>query len=298
MVAARDPAPVAMSSYEELKRRVAMLKQVDREETAARKAVAAQENAEVARAKAAMLAKEKENDERLHAAKKALHAATERSQAMRKQYESEIKKLQQKLDVTTGKLAASEEKASRDAVAAETRRRDALAEVNARWEADVAEREARRREETTELARLLEEARAKSSDRTSELLVRATQAEEAATAARAYSAALRDELENLKASAANASAARDREREDAHRRARRQGARRGRTPREARGEAAGGAPRDVSGGGREGARDDRADEGRQRAAAVAARGFAGAGGRAVEGAQRPGRQAPQRGVSE
>ena len=191
-----------------------MLKQVDREETAARKAVAAQENAEVARAKAAMLAKEKENDERLHAAKKALHAATERSQAMRKQYESEIKKLQQKLDVTTGKLAASEEKASRDAVAAETRRRDALAEVNARWEADVAEREARRREETTELARLLEEARAKSSDRTSELLVRATQAEEAATAARAYSAALRDELENLKASAANASAARDREREE------------------------------------------------------------------------------------
>ena len=81
MVAARDPAPVAMSSYEELKRRVAALKQVDREETAARKAVAAQENAEVARAKAAMLAKEKENDERLHAAKKALHAATERSQA-------------------------------------------------------------------------------------------------------------------------------------------------------------------------------------------------------------------------
>ena len=70
MVAARDPAPVAMSSYEELKRRVAMLKQVDREETAARKAVAAQENAEVARAKAAMLAKEKANDERLHAAKK------------------------------------------------------------------------------------------------------------------------------------------------------------------------------------------------------------------------------------
>ena len=140
MVAARDPAPVAMSSYEELKRRVAMLKQMDREETAARKAVAAQENAEVARAKAAMLAKEKENDERLHAAKKALHAATERSQAMRKQYESEVKKLQQKLDVTTGKLAASEEKASRDAVAAETRRRDALAEVNARWEADVAER--------------------------------------------------------------------------------------------------------------------------------------------------------------
>ena len=38
-----------MSSYEELKRRVAALKQVDREETAARKAVAAQENAEVAR---------------------------------------------------------------------------------------------------------------------------------------------------------------------------------------------------------------------------------------------------------
>ena len=36
-----------MSSYEELKRRVAMLKQVDREETMARKAVAAQENAEV-----------------------------------------------------------------------------------------------------------------------------------------------------------------------------------------------------------------------------------------------------------
>lgn len=214
MVAARDPAPVAMSSYEELKRRVAALKQVDREETAARKAVAAQENAEVARAKAAMLAKEKENDERLHAAKKALHAATERSQAMRKQYESEVKKLQQKLDVTTGKLAASEEKASRDAVAAETRRRDALAEVNARWEADVAEREARRREETTELARLLEEARAKSSDRTSELLVRATQAEEAATAARAYSAALREELENLKASAANENAARDREREE------------------------------------------------------------------------------------
>ena len=106
---------------------------------------------------------------------------------MRKQYESEVKKLQQKLDVTTGKLAASEEKASRDAVAAETRRRDALAEVNARWEADVAEREARRREETvTELARLLEEARAKSSDRTSELLVRATQAEEAATAAKVW----------------------------------------------------------------------------------------------------------------
>ena len=193
----REIPPVAMSSYEELKRRVAMLKQVDREETAARKAVAAQENAEVARAKAAMLAKEKENDERLHAAKKALHAATRAAAAMRKQYESEIKKLQQKLDVTTGKLAASEEKASRDAVAAETRRRDALAEVNARWGTDVAEREARRREETTELARLLEEARAKSSDRTSELLVRATQAEEAATAARAYSAALRDELENL-----------------------------------------------------------------------------------------------------
>ena len=87
-----------MSSYEELKRRVAMLKQVDREETMARKAVAAQENAEVARAKATMFAKEKENDERLHAAKKALHAATERSQAMRKQYESEVKRLQQKLD--------------------------------------------------------------------------------------------------------------------------------------------------------------------------------------------------------
>ena len=111
-----------MSSYEELKRRVAMLKQVDREETMARKAVAAQENAEVARAKATMFAKEKENDERLHAAKKALHAATERSQAMRKQYESEVKRLQQKLDVTTGKLAASEEKASRESVAAETRR--------------------------------------------------------------------------------------------------------------------------------------------------------------------------------
>ena len=110
-----------MSSYEELKRRVAMLKQVDREETMARKAVAAQENAEVARAKATMFAKEKENDERLHAAKKALHAATERSQAMRKQYESEVKRLQQKLDVTTGKLAASEEKASRESVAAETR---------------------------------------------------------------------------------------------------------------------------------------------------------------------------------
>ena len=121
-----------MSSYEELKRRVAMLKQVDREETMARKAVAAQENAEVARAKATMFAKEKENDERLHAAKKALHAATERSQAMRKQYESEVKRLQQKLDVTTGKLAASEEKASRESVAAETCRRDALAEVGRR----------------------------------------------------------------------------------------------------------------------------------------------------------------------
>lgn len=189
-----------MSSYEELKRRVAMLKQVDREETMARKAVAAQENAEVARAKATMFAKEKENDERLHAAKKALHAATERSQAMRKQYESEVKRLQQKLDVTTGKLAASEEKASRESVAAETRRRDALAEVNARWEADVAERDARRREETEHLERQLEEARAKSSDRTSELLVRTAQAEEAASAAREYSAALKDELEKLKAS--------------------------------------------------------------------------------------------------
>ena len=71
-----------------------------------------------------------------------------------------------------------------------------------------------RREATTEHARLLEEARAKSSDRTSELLVRATQAEEAATAARAYSAALRDELENVKASAASATEARDREREE------------------------------------------------------------------------------------
>ena len=248
-----------MSSYEELKRRVAMLKQVDREETMARKAVAAQENAEVARAKATMFAKEKENDERLHAAKKALHAATERSQAMRKQYESEVKRLQQKLDVTTGKLAASEEKASRESVAAETRRRDALAEVNARWEADVAEREARRREETEHLERQLEEARAKSSDRTSELLVRTAQAEEAASAAREYSAALKDELEKLKASTSECHRDVGARTRCAHRPTRNKGARRGRAPREARGGAQGGAQGHVSGGGRAGAEHHRAD---------------------------------------
>mmetsp|Transcript_2469 Transcript_2469/g.5538 ORF Transcript_2469/g.5538 Transcript_2469/m.5538 type:complete len:109 (-) Transcript_2469:73-399(-) len=105
-------------SYEDLKKRVALLKDVERQEQRSRKEAAAKEAAEVARAKDELALREKENDSRVANARKALDHASERSQKMRAHYEEQLRKMQSKLDQTQGRLEAVKEKAAADAAAA------------------------------------------------------------------------------------------------------------------------------------------------------------------------------------
>jgi hypothetical protein len=90
-----------------------------------------------------MLQREKENDERLTSARKALNQATERSQRMRAHYEDQVKRLQTKLTRAVAELADAKETAASDAVAAEARHRDELAESVSRVETLAAAREAK-----------------------------------------------------------------------------------------------------------------------------------------------------------
>ena len=90
-----------------------------------------------------MLQREKENDERLTSARKALNQATERSQRMRAHYEDQVKRLQTKLTRAVAALAEAKETAASDAVAAEARHRDELAESVSRVETLAAAREAK-----------------------------------------------------------------------------------------------------------------------------------------------------------
>ena len=77
-----------MANYEDLKKRVAKLKEVEKNEDKSRREKAAQEAAEISRAKAELLEREKENDSKVDSVKKQLDQANERSQRMRLHFEA------------------------------------------------------------------------------------------------------------------------------------------------------------------------------------------------------------------